>query len=195
MLWGPTRRGAEGVSVEAELEEVSGLRLRPSELGIDRFVHARAPRRTIDPHQEVGNPTHPVVDEGHLIDDVEPVVPWGACPSHPVIEALARLPSRNLVDALPRGPVVGEALGLVLGPFLGEESCEAPKMRKLDVQQARIEALSQRQIVSTVEPCRDLRRCQKAVSHRSASQQMIRNHNLPGVALCHPLSPFERVQR
>ena len=156
------RGGAEGLGVEAELEDVSGLRLDASQLGVDGLVGATPPPPlaridAIDPHQEVRDPTHAVVDEGHLGDHVVPVVPRAAHPGDPVIEALTRRPARDLVDAAPLGPVVLEALGLVLGALVGEQPGEAPEVRELGLEEARIGALAQAQIVGTVEPRGDLR--------------------------------------
>ena len=152
-----TGRGAQGVGVEAELEHVPGLGLGAGELGIERLVGARALGRVVDLHQEVGDAPHAVVHEGHLVDDVVPVVPRGAHPGDPLVEALARLPWRHLVDAASLGAVMRQTLGLVLGPLVGEEPGEAPEPGELGRQEARIEAVPQREVVAAVEPGGDLR--------------------------------------
>ena len=160
-----TGRGAQGVGVEAELEHVPGLGLGAGELGIERLVGACALGRVVDLDQEVGDAPHAVVHEGHLVDDVVAVVPRGAHPGDPLVEALARVAWRHLVDAPSFGAVVRQTLGLVLGPLVGEEPGEAPEPGELGRQEARIEAVPQREVVAAVEPGGDLRGGEEAVSH------------------------------
>jgi hypothetical protein len=82
------------LGVEAQLQNVTGLGLRTSQLGVDRFV-AHLPGLLVNyPEHEVGHAADPVVGEGQLVDHVVALGERVTDAVHPLGEALGRFPER-----------------------------------------------------------------------------------------------------
>ena len=101
------------------------LGLRPGQLGVHRLVGAGIRGSGSSTHdQEVGDASHPVVDERHLIDDVKPDVQGGCRPAPPSRQTTHPLAAGNLEDVEALALVFGQAVVLVLEALVGQEPSE-----------------------------------------------------------------------
>jgi hypothetical protein len=116
-----TRQRLEGVSVETELEHVSRLAFDSCQLRVDWFVRAVDLVMIVNANQKVGDAANPLVDEGHLVDDVMPTLHRVANPGHPLQKRLVGISSRYLVDATSLIFEVLQAITFVLGTFFDKQ--------------------------------------------------------------------------
>ncbi len=160
---GTGERG-ERLGVEAQLQDVSRLRLVAGELGVDRLVGHRTGVGIDGAHEEVGDAADPVVDERHLEHDVVTVGHRIADPLDPRRERLAALLvlRGHLEHGEPLRPVAVEHGGLVVHPLLQQQRRHLTERAALDRQRARVDLVLQGEEVCAVEPRRDLRRCQES---------------------------------
>ncbi len=157
----------ERIGIERELEHVPWFRLHACELGVERFVGTGSGNWFVHLHQEIGDAAHSIVEEGHLVDHVEPVLPRGAYPLYPGGERLSRMSSRHFMDGTSLGPVFLQTFEFVLVSLLEQESSELAKVGELHFENSGFDALLQREVVLAVEPGGDLRGCEQMLGHRS----------------------------
>jgi hypothetical protein len=155
----------QGVGIEAQLQHVPGLGLGPGQLGVHRFVPAGTGGGVVHADEEVGDAAHAVVHERHLEDHVVAVCERVAHPGHPVGEALGLLLARYLVDRQPPASVGRQALRLVLQALVDEQLGHRPEPTARRFQRPVLHLVAQREEVRAVEPRRDLRRGQEAITH------------------------------
>jgi hypothetical protein len=157
----------DGIGVEAELQHVTGFRLRTRELGVDRLVGDRPGPGVLDAQEEVGDPPDAVVHERQLVDHVV------ACDEHPaqaVDPRCERLPlgaSRYLEHRPPAAAVLLEAVLLVPEPLLHQELGERTERLSIHHERAVLDPVLERQRVRAVQPGGDLRGCEQSFGHRS----------------------------
>ena len=162
----PTGQSLEGVRVEAKLEHMARLTLRPRQLCVDRLIVREVWMRIFDTHQEVCNPTHAVVQERHLIDDIGVRCERVPDPLHPGSEVLTITPFGDFEDLESTSSVLGEAVSFVLQSLVDQQLGQGSKPRGSGVNSASIDLVAQREEVGAVEPCRDLRWAEDVVGHR-----------------------------
>ena len=156
----------DGVGIEAQLKHVSRFGVDAGELGVYRLV-ADAAVGQVDANQKVGDPTHAVVNERHLVDHVVTVGERVADPFDPCGEALLVAPLRNGEHRFPLRAIRGEALFFVQFALLLQQSGERTEVAVRFVEPAGIDLPAQRQVVRAVQPRGDLRRRHQSFSHRA----------------------------
>ena len=155
-------RRLDGIGIEAQLKDVAGLGLAAGQLGVERLV-GEAAVGEVAADEEVGDATHAVVDEGHLVDHVMAIGHRIADTAHPALEGLGVSTLGHLEDGLPVRPVVGQACPFVLHPLVHQQLGElaAPAIGHGDL--ATLLAMLQSEVVRAVQPRRHLGGRQQAL--------------------------------
>ena len=120
----------------------------------------------IDPHEEVGDPTNPVMHERHLEDDVVALRQHVTDPGHPRSERLVRLVllgHLEHLEALRAVPL--EHRRFVVEPLLQQHLSHLTEVARRPRTNATLDLVLQRQVVRAVQPRRDLRRSQQQFRH------------------------------
>ena len=182
------RRDAElsldRLGIEAQLQDMSRLGLRASQLGVDGFVGELAVGQ-VDTQQEVGDATHSLVYERHLVHDV---VPAGEYIRRPFDEGRERLglsvPCGDGIHVARCHLVRGEAFLLVFQALGHEQSCELAQSTVRSLAGAAFDLMLQREEVRAIQPGSHL---------RGSQQPSRRSRHRHGSRGCHKWATRETV--